>query len=262
MDGRLEDLLRLLRSAGGGGDSDDESAGGSSSDSSRASSDSDNDRPRVPKSFPELKKQFEVFTQEPPRPFRPGDVVTWKEGMANRKRPKADEYGVVIEVLDKPLYGKEKSAGSPYFHEPLDLVIGLLDSDGDLVRYCYDKRRFCLAPQPDELDPSSGISSTQKMRLMALDFVKPLELKVGDPVMLKPGFRHRRIPDYSTIAVVAEILPEPYRDKAAEEGTSSYYELINGRIAFLDSDGDLAFLHVDLRRFRKLEKQGDKKNAN
>jgi len=254
MDGRLEDLLRLLRSAGGGGDdsdSDSGSAGGSSSSSSNASSDS-GDRVRAPKSFPDLKKQFEVFSAPPPRPFRPGDVVMWKEGCANRKRPKADEYGVVIEVLDEPLYGKEKSAGSPYFHEPLDLVIGLLDSDGDLVRYCYDKRRFCLAPQPSELDPTSGMSTTQKMQAMALDFAKPLELNVGDPVMLKPGFRHRRMPDYNTVAVVAEIVEEPFRDKQAEEGTSSFYELINGRIAFLDSDGDLTFLYVDLRRFRKL----------
>jgi len=256
MDGRLEELLRLLRSGGGGGGSDDSDSDNSSdSDSSDSSRSSSPVRAvHVEKSFDDLKKQLGIFLAPPPRPFRPGDVVVWKEGCANRKRPKADEPGVILEVLDEPIYGQEKSAGSPYFHEPLDLVIGLLDSDGDLVRYCYDSRRFCLATQPDEIDASIGVSGTQKMRQMALEYAKPLELKVGDPVMLKPGFRHRRIPDYTTVAVVAEVLPEPFRDVNAEEGTSSYYEFINGRIAFLDPDGDIAFMHVDLRRYRKLTK--------
>ena len=132
------------------------------------------------------------------------------------------------------------------------MVIGLLDSDGDLVRYCFDSRRFRLATQPDELESTAGMSAIEKMREMAMGFGSPLELKVGVPVMLKPGFRHRRMPDYNTVAVVAEILEKPFRDTNAEEGTSSYYELINGRIAFLDSDGDIAFLHVDLRRYRRL----------
>jgi len=253
MDRRLEELLRMLRSHGG--DDDSSSEGGSSppGDSSDSSDSDSEPAPQVDKSFKGLKKQLEVLLSEPERPFRPGDVVIWKEGCANRKRPKADEPGVILEVLPEPMYGKEKSSGSPYFHEPLDIVVGLLDSDGDLVRYCYDKRRFRLAVQPDELKSQAGLSRTEKMRSMALEYSQPLSFKVGDPVMLKPGFRHRRMPDYSTIAVVAEILPEPFRDMNAEEGTSSFYELINGRIAFLDSDGDITFLHVDLRRFRKLE---------
>jgi len=255
MEGRLEELMRLLRQAGGGGnnsDDDDSSPAGSSSGSSSNSSASSSHSafvPRTPKTFSELKRQFEAFMEEPERPFRPGDIVVWKEGCSNRKRPKVDEPCVVIEVLPEPLYGKEKSAGTPYFHEPLDIVLGMLDSDGDLVRYCFDKRRFRLAVQPEDL---AGQSASNKLRDLALDFNKPLSFRVGDVVMLKPGLRHRRSPDYNTIAVVAEIFPEPFRDTDAEEGTSSFYELISGRIAFLDSDGDLAFLYFDLRRYRKL----------
>jgi len=254
MDHRLEDLLRLLRAAGGDDDNSGSDGGSDSGPSSDSSNSSSSGAPpvHVNKSFADLKRQFEVFSEPPPRPFRPGDIIKWKEGCSNRKRPKLDEYGVVIEVLPEPLYGKEKSAGSPYFHEPLDLVIGLLDNDGDLVRYCYDKRRFCLAVQPDELETAAGMSGAQKMRSMALEYDKPLTFKVGDAVMLKPGFRHRRLPDYN-IAVVAEIMPIPYRDTNAEEGTSSFYELINGRIGFLDNDGDLIFVYVDLRRFRKVK---------
>jgi len=251
----------MLHSAGGGSDDDgsnDSSEAGSedSSESGGSSSSSSSSAPRrcvTTKSFSDLKAQLNVFLEEPPRPFRPGDIVVWKEGCANRKRPKIDEPGVILEVMPEPIYGKEKSAGSPYFHEPLDIVIGLLDSDGDLVRYCFDKRRFRLATQPDELKGGVGMSGTQKMRSMALEYAKPLEFHVGDVVMLKPGFRHRRIPDYETVAVVAEILPNPFRDTDAEEGTSSFYELMNGRIAFLDGDGDIAFLHVDLRRYRKVK---------
>jgi len=252
MDRRLEELLRMLRSHEGEGGGSDSGSSSPASDSSSDSSDS-SPAPPVDRSFKELKRQLDVILEEPPRPFRPGDVVVWKEGCANRKRPKPDEPGVILEVLPEPIYGQEKSAGSPYFHEPLDIVLGLLDSDGDLVRYCFDKRRFRLATQPDELKSQAGMSSTGKMRSMALEYSQPLSFKVGDAVMLKPGFRHRRMPDYNTVAVVAEILPEPFRDMNAEEGTSSFYELINGRIAFLDSDGDISFLHVDLRRFRKME---------
>ena len=132
----------------------------------------------------------------------------------------------------------------------MDIVLGMLDSDGDLVRYCFDKRRFRLAVQPEDL---AAQSPSNKLRDLALEFNKPLELRAGDVVMLKPGLRHRRIPDYNTIAVVTEVFAEPFRDTNAEEGTSSYYELISGRIGHLDSDGDLSFLCVDLRRFRKVK---------
>jgi len=256
MDPRLEELLRMIRRSddGDGENESSESEEASESDHSSASScsaSSDHTQNHCDISFSELKRQLNIFLEDPPRPFRPGDIVMWKEGCPNRKRPKLDEPCVVLEVLDEPLYGAEKSAGSPYFREPLDIVLGMLDNDGDLVRYCYDKRRFRLAVQSGEIHSDSSMVAN-KIRKMAAEYANNVHFKVGDVVMLKPGFRLRRIPDYSTIAVVAEIVPSPYRDTNAEEGTSCFYELINGRIAFLDSDGDIAFLYVDLRRFRKI----------
>jgi len=250
---RLQELLRMMREAGmDDSDSEDSSSspGPRASRSSSSSSSSSNTRPTIVKNFSDLRKALDCFLEQPERPFRPGDIVVWKEGCSNRKRPKTGEPAVVVEVLPKPLYGEEKSTGSPYFHEPLDIVLGMLDDDGDFVRYCYDRRRFRLAVQPDEI---SGSSSSEKLRNLAIEFNKPLELCTGDAIMLKPGLRNRRVPDYSTVCVVADVLKEPFRDVNAEEGTPGFYELINGRIAFLDGDGDLAFLYVDLRRFRKVK---------
>jgi len=239
-----------MREAGLGDDSDGSESGEHSSppDSSDSSS-SSSPRPAVSKSFYALKESAEIFLDQPERPLAPGDIVMWKEGCANRKRPRSDEPAVVLEVLPSPLFGEEKSSGSPYFHEPLDIVLGMLDSDGDLTRYCFDKRRFRLAMKPEDL---AAQSPNGKLRALALEYNKPITFAVGDVVMLKPGLRHRRIPDYSTVCVVAEVFAEPFRDVNAEEGTSSFYELISGRVGFLDSDGDVEFLHVDLRRFRKV----------
>jgi len=253
---RLRELLRMMQQGGlGGEEGSDSSSSEEGSARSRSSSNSSTgsdyaSRPKADTSFKALKEQLDIFLAEPERPFRPGDIVKWKPGCSNRKRPKQDEYAVVIEVLPEPLYSQEKSSGTPYFHEPLDIVLGMLDSDGDLVRYVYDKRRFCIAMKSEDV---GSLSPSGKLHQFGVDFSQPCTLRVGDVVMLKKGLRHRRIPDYSTIAVVVEVFPEPFRDTSAEEGTSSFYELISGRIAYLDRDGDLACLCVDLRRFRKVK---------
>jgi hypothetical protein len=35
-----------------------------------------------------------------------------------------------------------EDAGSPFFQEPLDVVLGIIDRDGDFFCYHYDSRRF------------------------------------------------------------------------------------------------------------------------
>jgi hypothetical protein len=74
--------------------------------------------------------------------FRKGDFVVWKEELKNKIRPAYNEPCVVIDILSTPIYDKEKSAGTTYLNEPLDLVLGVLDSDGDFIVFHYDKRRF------------------------------------------------------------------------------------------------------------------------
>ncbi len=75
--------------------------------------------------------------------FKPGDLVVWKKGMKNKARPAYDEPAIVMEVLKEPLKdGEEQNSGSPYFNEPLDLILGISDEDGDFLIFHYDKRRF------------------------------------------------------------------------------------------------------------------------
>jgi hypothetical protein len=75
--------------------------------------------------------------------FKPGDLVVWKKGLRNKARPAPDEPVIVMQILESPLRDESKQdSGTPYFNEPLDLVLGLLDDDGDFVLFHYDKRRF------------------------------------------------------------------------------------------------------------------------
>jgi hypothetical protein len=75
--------------------------------------------------------------------FTPGQLVVWKDGLSNRMVPNPGTPVVVIEHKDVPERGEHPS-GSPYFAEPLDLVLGLIDRDGDFMTCHFDSRRFKL----------------------------------------------------------------------------------------------------------------------
>lgn len=87
-----------------------------------------------------LQKAYKSFCI--PNKFEPGDIVKWKEGQKNRRSPRYNDPVIVLDVLDKPIYGENKEPGSTYFNEPLNLVIGILDDDGDFLYYYVDSRRF------------------------------------------------------------------------------------------------------------------------
>lgn len=74
--------------------------------------------------------------------FQSGDLVRWKMGLKNKKLPEEDASAIVIEVLDQPVFDDEKNSGTTYFREPLDVVIALLDDDGDFLTFHVDGRRF------------------------------------------------------------------------------------------------------------------------
>lgn len=74
--------------------------------------------------------------------FKPGQIVKWKTGLKNRRRPNYDEPVIVVEVLEEPVFDIDTDASSSYFREPLDLVLGFIDQAGDFVAYYFDKRRF------------------------------------------------------------------------------------------------------------------------
>lgn len=61
--------------------------------------------------------------------FVPGQLVTWKSGMKNRRTPNEGEPVVVVAVLDAPIRDSEADPGSAYFHEPLDIIVGKFVDD-------------------------------------------------------------------------------------------------------------------------------------
>lgn len=95
-----------------------------------------------------LTSRFASLTE--PSRINVGDLVVWKPLLKNRVRPAYDEPAVVIEVLDKPVRNTEADPSSTYFREPLDIVLGLLDDDDEILVYHFDSRRFMLAPATEE----------------------------------------------------------------------------------------------------------------
>lgn len=81
--------------------------------------------------------------------FRVGDRVVWKDGLRNRLSPEYGEVVIITRSLAQPIADNERSAGCGYFNEPLDIAIAKLDSDGDLVEYHFDSRRFRLATEEE-----------------------------------------------------------------------------------------------------------------
>ena len=71
--------------------------------------------------------------------FSPGQIVTWKDGMTNRK---TDGPFVVVEVINPPLRDQGRETGSAYYRENLDIVLGSFDRDGDFIFYHYDSARM------------------------------------------------------------------------------------------------------------------------
>ncbi len=80
--------------------------------------------------------------------FAPGDLVTWKAGLANRRYPKPGQLAVVIEVLEQPVLDNEVNSGSTYFREPLDIILGVIWDEehdrGQFVTFHFNSQRFEL----------------------------------------------------------------------------------------------------------------------
>ncbi|NOS71788.1 MAG: hypothetical protein HOP33_17900 [Verrucomicrobia bacterium] len=88
----------------------------------------------------ELKECFDLYQRN--HNFVVGQLVRWKSGLKNRKRPAYGEPVIVVEVLPEPVHDPTEEAGSAYFREHLTVVLGLLDIDGDFVLFHFDSRRF------------------------------------------------------------------------------------------------------------------------
>jgi hypothetical protein len=86
----------------------------------------------------QLEKQFSAQNK-----FTVGQFVTWKPGLKNKLKPRLNEPAIVVKLLDAPLYDQDQDSGSPYFMEPLDMVIGVLEEERHtLLLFHVDRRRF------------------------------------------------------------------------------------------------------------------------
>lgn len=74
--------------------------------------------------------------------FEVGQIVKWKENLKNRKLPHKNQPAIVIEILPIPVISTDNEAGSPYFLETLDIILGIVVENGTFLTFYYDSRRF------------------------------------------------------------------------------------------------------------------------
>jgi hypothetical protein len=55
---------------------------------------------------------------------------------------------IIVDVLGEEIRDHTQSAGSTYYREPLDVVIGFIDDEGDFLTYYLDSRKLRRAPAP------------------------------------------------------------------------------------------------------------------
>jgi hypothetical protein len=93
---------------------------------------------------PLLRERFHQL-KEVRHTLRAGMIVTWKPGLKNRRCPAYGAPAVALEILSTPLHDTDE-AGSTYFREPLDIIIGLfLDSGehrGDFLVFHANSQRY------------------------------------------------------------------------------------------------------------------------
>ena len=79
-----------------------------------------------------------------PVAFKIGDLVQWKQGLKNRSFPAFGEPAIITQLLDTAVYDpSETDSCSPFFREPLNIVIAVLQ-DGNLRELHADGRRYEL----------------------------------------------------------------------------------------------------------------------
>lgn len=86
-----------------------------------------------------LEKRLNVFLQE--HSFKKAQIVKWKNGLRNKRYPFENQPAIVVDILNPPLINEEDS-GTPYFREPMDILLGFIHEDGDFDVLHYDSRRF------------------------------------------------------------------------------------------------------------------------
>lgn len=77
-----------------------------------------------------------------PHNFSVGQIVQWKPGLKNRTFPEYGEPAIIRFALPHPVFDPaDNSASSPYFQEPLSIVIGVF-RDNEFLEFRVDGRRL------------------------------------------------------------------------------------------------------------------------
>lgn len=83
--------------------------------------------------------------------FKAGMIVSWKPGLKNRRWPAYGRPAIVVKALDIPVFDVEE-ANTPYFREPLDIVIGFFfdsgEHRGEFITFHVNSE--CFQPFPAE----------------------------------------------------------------------------------------------------------------
>lgn len=94
--------------------------------------------------IPPLRERY-VALKEARHYFHPGQMVSWKPGLRNRRWPASGQPGVILEVLQEPVLDTGEP-GCTYFRERLDLIIGIFvdkgKNRGDFLAFHACSERF------------------------------------------------------------------------------------------------------------------------
>lgn len=123
---------------------------------------------------------------EPTTVFKPGQLVVWKDGLKNRRIPEYNQSAVVIGIKEG-LIEQDKNSGSPYFLEPLELVLGCAMPDGEFHCFHYDPRRFRVIDKEEVATLEQKVIDEKKKVIPSLidsdmtnDCRRGVNFKVGD----------------------------------------------------------------------------------
>jgi len=189
---------------------------------------------------------------EAPAEFRVGDIVKWKTGLKHYAQPAYGEIAVVAEVLQAPVYVASKNArDAGVFREPLDIVLALLDDDGDVVLQHFDKRRFVV------WNDTHSIEAANILRKRMMDLITPPEqpFKAGDIVVWKQGLRNHGSIKYDEHCLVVEVFEQPiphFESDGPKNCNFLWSYTMNLACYVKNADGRVVLIPVDGRRFKKV----------
>jgi len=96
---------------------------------------------RVEQRIEQLTDRFASFSEI--HVFEPGDIVEWKPGLKISRYPEYGEPAIVIQVGTDGLTDIEPhGTGSAYANERYDIILAVIDGEGDFSQHRFDSRRL------------------------------------------------------------------------------------------------------------------------